>query len=261
MLEALVADGITPDLVVGTSIGAINGAVFAASPDAAGVARMREVWTGIGASGILEDGVVSRLRTVATTRTALHRSEELAAVVRRFVDDGTRIEDLAVDFACVAACVETAAAHWFTEGPLLPALLASSAVPGLFEPFAVDGRHYLDGGLVDSIPVRRAVEAGARTVYVLQVGRIEQPLEPPTNLLRVALVSFEIARRHGFTTFMQDVPDDVDVHVLPSGGAAPDPNDLRAALAYRDTDGMVATIDAARDASRAYLAEVRGGAA
>lgn len=259
MLEALVEAGVAPDLVVGTSIGALNGAVFAASPDAEGIARLREVWTGVGESGILEDSLVGRLRTVAATRTALHRTDELADVIRRVVDDGARIEHLPVDFACVAACIETAAASWFTEGPLLPALLASCAVPGMFEPVVIDGRHYLDGGLVDSIPVRRAVAAGARTVYVLQVGRIEQRLEPPTNLLRVAVVSFEIARRHAFSTFMEDVPAGVDVHVLPSGGAAPVPTDLRAQLSYRDTTGLGGIIDGAREASRAYLAGLRGG--
>ena len=123
MLEALVEAGIVPDVVLGTSIGALNGAAFAASPDAAGVARMRAEWTAIGESGILEESVVGRLRTVAATGVALHRSEELARVVRRLVPGGARFEDLAVDFACVAACIETAAATWFTEGPLLPALL------------------------------------------------------------------------------------------------------------------------------------------
>lgn len=258
MLEALVEAGIAPDMVLGTSVGALNGAAFAARPDAGGVARLREVWTELGTAGLLDESLVGRLRTVAATGTALHRTDELAAVARRLLDAGVGIEDLDVRFSCVAACIETAAAVWFTEGPLLQALLASSAVPGLFPPVAIDGRHYVDGGLVDSIPVRRAVHAGARTVFVLQVGRIEQQLEPPTNLLRVAVTSFEIARRHGFSTFMQDVPADVTVHVLPSGGAAPAPTDLRAAVAYRDTSGLGGVMDAARDASRSYLADTIG---
>lgn len=260
MLDALVAAGVRPDLVVGTSIGAINGAVFAASPDAEGVARLRGLWSGLDQSGLLNEGLIGRLRTFVSTGVALHRTEELATLFDHVVDRDARIEDLEVDFSCVAACIETAAATWFTRGPLLPALLASSAVPGLFEPVEVDGRHYLDGGLVDSIPVRRAVAAGARTIHVLQVGRIEQALTVPTNPLRVAQVSFEIARRHGFTTFMEDVPADVTVHVLPSGGNAPASADLRANLSYRDSTGLLESIEAARAATAAHLARAGVGA-
>src|SRR5436853_478438 len=83
-------------------------------------------------------------------------------------------------------------------GVLVPAVLASCAVPGLLPPVEVDGEHYFDGGLVHSIPVGRAIELGARTVYVLQVGRIERPLAPPRRLWEVGLVAFEIARRHRF---------------------------------------------------------------
>ncbi|MBY5162018.1 patatin-like phospholipase family protein [Salsipaludibacter albus] len=253
MLEALVGVGVRPDLVLGTSIGAINGAIFASSPDWHGVHELRELWLGVEESGLLGDGMFDRLRTMVSTGVALHRSSQLAALFADIIDDDQQIEDLAVDFACVAACIETAAATWFQRGPLVPALLASAAVPGLFEPMEVDGRHYLDGGLVDSIPVARAVRCGARTIFVLQVGRIEHPLSVPTNPLRVAQVSFEIARRHGFTTFMEDVPPDVDVHVLPSGGAAPDPADLRANLSYRDASGLATSIADAREASEQYL--------
>jgi NTE family protein len=256
MLEALVDAGIRPDRIYGTSIGAINGAVFASSPDVVGVARLREVWSGLERSGLLSGRLSERLRTLASTRVALHRPIDLAAMLETVIAPDADFSELEIDFSCVAACIETASAVWFERGPLIPALLASSAVPGLFEPVEVNGRNYFDGGLVDSIPVRRAVQEGAGTVYVLQVGRIEQPLEVPSNLVRVAQVSFEIARRHGFATFMEDIPDTVAVHVLPSGGNSPTPTDLRANLTYRDTSGISTSIDDARDASLTYLADV-----
>ena len=87
--------------------------------------------------------------------------------------------DLKLPFHCVAASIETASARWFSSGPVVPAVLASCAVPGLLPPVEIDGEHYFDGGLVDSIPVGRAVALGASTVYVLQVGRIESPLAVP----------------------------------------------------------------------------------
>ena len=118
----------------------------------------------------------------------------------------------------MAAGIESASARWFSSGPVVPAVMASCAVPGLLPPVEIDGAHYFDGGLVDSIPVGRAVALGASTVYVLQVGRIESPLEVPTRPWEVGLVAFEIARRHRFHEEMSSLPSDVRVHVLPTGG-------------------------------------------
>ena len=91
----------------------------------------------------------------------------------------------------------------------MPAVLASCAVPGLLPPVEVDGEHYFDGGLVDSIPVGRAVALGASTVYVLHVGRIERPLTVPRRPWEVGLVAFEIARRHRFHEEMSALPSSV----------------------------------------------------
>ena len=132
----------------------------------------------------------------------------------------TDFEDLQVPFQCVAASIEAARAHYFDSGPLIPAIMASSAVPGLVPPVEIDGEHFLDGGLVDSIPLGRAVELGAREIYVLQVGRVEQPLTPPNKPWEVALVAFEIARRHRYATDLKRLPPEITVHVLPTGERA-----------------------------------------
>lgn len=253
MLAALAARGIRPDLVVGTSIGAVNGAVAAAHPEDLGAGVLRRLWGEVAERGLLADGVVQRLRTLRRTRVSLHSADELRLLLDGALGPAMRIEDLAIPFSCVAACIETAGPAWFERGPLVPALLASSAVPGLFEAVEIDGRHHLDGGIVDSIPVARAVEAGARTVFVLQVGRIEQPLVPPTNPAQLAQVVFEIARRHRFHTVMDQLPEGVAVHVLPSGGTAPGPTDLRRNLRYRDVSGIDERIERARAASAGYL--------
>jgi NTE family protein len=138
----------------------------------------------------------------------------------------------------------------------VPAVLASCAVPGLLPPVEVDGEHYFDGGLVDSIPVGRAVALGATTVYVLQVGRIDRPLTVPRRPWQVGLVAFEIARRHRFHEEMSALPADVRVHVLPAGGdqRPPDLSQLR----YRDKTKVGASIERAYAASASYLAEFAG---
>ena len=114
--------------------------------------------------------------------------------------------------------IDSASAHWFSSGPVVPAVMASCAVPGLLPPVAIGGAHYFDGGVVDSIPVGRAVALGASTVYVLQVGRIESPLEVPARPWEVGPVAFEIARRHRFHEEMSALPEGVRAHVLPTGG-------------------------------------------
>ena len=91
-------------------------------------------------------------------------------------------------------------------GSVVDAVVASAAVPGLLPPAEVDGEHYLDGGIVNSIPVGRAVELGAERVFVLQVGRAEKPLTVPTRPWEVARVSFEIARRHRYVRELAAVP-------------------------------------------------------
>ncbi|WP_211169354.1 patatin-like phospholipase family protein [Pseudonocardia bannensis] len=165
-----------------------------------------------------------------------------------------RIEDLPVRFECCAADIEDAAEHWFDRGPVVEAVLASAAVPGLLPPAVVDGRHYLDGGLVNSIPLGRAVDLGAQRVFVLHVGRVDQPLRPPRRPWEVAMVSFEIARRHRYARDLAAVPEGVEVHVLPAGEGAAPSWDSRAALRYRDVDGVGQRIAGAHRASVEYLA-------
>lgn len=251
MLRALLEAGITPDLVVGTSVGALNGAFVAADPTVATTVRLAELWRQMSAEGgVFSGSVAQRVGRAVRSRTHLHGRGPL----RQLLTDNLaveRIEDLAVPFQCVAASIERAAEHWFTEGSLSDAVMASAAVPGLLAPVQIGDEHFLDGGLVNSIPVSRAVELGARTVYVLQVGRIERPLTVPTRPWEVALVAFEIARRHRFASDMARLPDDVVVHVLPNGD---DPPEGLAALRYRDLRRVAQRVERAHEATAEYLA-------
>jgi NTE family protein len=166
----------------------------------------------------------------------------------------TTFEDLAVPFQCVAASIERAAEHWFSEGPLTDAILASCAVPGILPPVEIDGEHFIDGGIVNSIPISRAVELGATEIYVLHVGRIERPLEVPRSPIQVAVVAFEIARRHRFARDLAALPDGVTAHVLPTGESPPTTRRGQLAeLNYRDFKAVARRIDRAHRASAKYL--------
>ncbi len=250
MLRALAEQGIRPDMILGTSIGALNGAFAAADPTPAGAERLRAVWHAVQKSGIFLDSPVRQAARVARYRTHLLSN----APLRRILDEQLPVADFAdleVPFQCVAACIEDASGRWFAEGSIAPAVVASCSVPGLFPPVEIDGRHYLDGGLVHSIPVGRALELGATRIYVLQVGRVEQPLKVPRMPWEVGQVAFEIARRHRFVHEMESVPEDVEVHLLPSGASA-SPN---LSLGYGRASRMVERMDQAYEATVAHLAE------
>ncbi len=252
MLRALFEAGIRPDLIVGTSVGALNGALVAADPGAGVIDRLVGLWeSAVGNREVYGDGALRQVTRAVRTGTHLHSSKPLRDRLGQELGDLT-FEELAVPFQCCAASIERAAEHWFTSGRVVDAVVASAAVPGLLSPAEVEGEHYLDGGIVNSIPVGRAVACGAERVFVLQVGRVDQPLGVPHRPWEVARVSFEIARRHRFHREMADLPADVTAHVLPSGGLTRRDDSL---LAYRDFGAVTRRIDAAYAATSAYLAK------
>ena len=260
MLRALVERGIVPDLVLGTSVGAINGVAVAADPTVGGVERLARAWSDIDRAKVFDESILRRLATLARSRTHLHANEPLRALLAGLLAVD-RIEDLAVPFQCVAASVERACEHWFDAGPIVDAVVASASVPGLLPPVEIGGEHFIDGGIVNSIPVRRAIELGAQRIFVLHVGRLDRPLEPPRSPWEVALVAFEIARRHRFIGELAALPETVEAHVLKTGERVPPRFTDRSQLRYRDTSQAAERIARAHEASARYLDEHGLGAA
>jgi NTE family protein len=256
MLRALLERGIKPDLVVGTSVGAVNGAAVAADPSEAVTRRLADLWASPATKEIYGDSYARQLGRFAA-RTHLHSPAPLRRMLNRELGADTTFEDLPVPFQCCAASIERAAEHWLSTGPLVPAVLASAAAPGLLPPVRLGAEHlvdpeehFIDGGVVNSIPVGRAVELGATTIYVLQVGRVERPLTPPRRHWDVAQVTFEIARRHRFAREMAALPAGVTAHILPTGGGSARDD---SPWAYRDLSVAGERIERAYRASAEYL--------
>lgn len=249
MLRALLERDIRPDLVVGTSVGALNGAAIAYAPTLESVARLRDVWLNLDDDRIFGGSIFAGAANLVRSRTHMHSNRPLRELLERLLP-AERFEDLAVPFQCVAASIERASEHWFSEGSLVDAILASAAVPAVLPPVEIGGEHFVDGGIVNSIPVSRAVELGANEIYVLQVGRVESQLTPPKTPLQVGLVAFEIARRHRFARDLATLPRGVAAHVLPTGEPkAPKLTQLN----YRDFRAIARRIDRAHRATAAYL--------
>ena len=249
MLRALFEHGISPDAVVGTSVGAMNGAAIAAKPSLETVGKLRDVWLTLNEDQIFGGSILTGAANLVRTRTSLHSNRALRTTLEHLLPVKT-FEECAVPFHCVAASIESAAERWFSEGPLVDAILASAAVPGVLPPVKIGQEHFVDGGIVNSIPVSRAVELGAKEIYVLQVGRVETPLVPPKTPVQVALVAFEIARRHRFARDLATLPRGVVAHVLPSG--EPKRPSLRQ-LNYRDFKEVARRIERAHTAASNYL--------
>jgi NTE family protein len=258
MLRALFEREVRPDLVLGTSIGAFNGALVATQPDLAVVAKLTELWQSM--SSAREAGYGDRalrtFRRAVASGTHLWSAEPLRQRLEQQLGDVT-FEELPVTFQVCAANIERSAEHWFTSGRVVDAVVASAAVPGLLPPAKVGDEHFLDGGIVNSVPLGRAVQLGATRVFVLQVGRLDRPLTVPRRPWEVARVSFEIARRHRFVRELDELPADVEAHVLPARGTSSRDDTL---LGSRDFSSVQRRIDETWAASAAYLDEHLPGA-
>jgi NTE family protein len=253
MLKALFERDVAPDLVLGTSVGALNGAMVARQPEAAVVDRLVELWQGVGQGGkdVYGDNPLRTVRRAVSTGTHVFSAKPLRQRLEDELGDIT-FEELAVPFEVCAASIERSAEHWFTTGRVVDAVVASAAVPGLLPPAKVGDEHFLDGGIVNSIPLGRAVSRGAERVFVLQVGRFDRPLTVPKRPWEVARVSFEIARRHRFLRELEELPDTVECHVLPARGTSSRDDTWAGA---RDFGSVQERIDATYDATRDYLEE------
>lgn len=244
MLRALVEHGTTPDLIVGSSGGAFNGVSFAEDPSMERVAHLEHIWSTTQAKEVLRRPWMSPAVALVGRGQSVHAIDGLRLLLERMVS-ATTFEDLGIPFQCVATDVEAAAEVWFDKGPLAEPLIASAATPVMFPTVEIDGRGYIDGGVVNDVPIRRAAQLGAKTIYVLEVGRLSRPWAEPSRPVRMAVEAYWIARRHRYLREFEDLTDDVVVHVLPHAS----PRDLR----FHDLTRSAEIIDGAHKAAAAYL--------
>jgi NTE family protein len=245
MLRALAERDLRPDLILGCSVGAINGAALAEDPTLAGVARMERLWRDLDGADLMPGGLLPGAVALARKGEAIHGNGGLRRALEAHLR-ARRFEDLAIPFQCVATDVMGVRETWFDSGPLIEPILASCAIPAVYPAVEIDGVRYLDGAIVDEVPMARAVELGAGTLYVLQVSAFSRPRPEPRRPLDVAIQSFWLARHHRFKRELAAMPASVDVHLLPTG-PAPE-------IRYNDFTRVAEMIDLAYAASRDYLA-------
>lgn len=245
MMRALLEHDIRPDLIVGCSVGAINGAELAEDPTLAGALRLERLWRALDGKELMPAGWLPNSVAIARRGEAIHDNQGLRRHLEQSLTART-FEELAVPFQCVATDVVGVREVWFRSGPLIEPILASAALPAVYPAVEIDGVRYLDGAIVDDVPMVRAVELGARTLYVMQVGLFSRPRPEPKRPLDVAIQAYWIARHHRFKRELAAMPPDIELHLLPTGQTP--------YMRYNDFTRTSELISLAYEASSSYLA-------
>ncbi|HWH35000.1 MAG TPA: DUF3151 family protein [Acidimicrobiales bacterium] len=215
MLRALLERHILPDLVLGCSAGALNGAAIASRPSLDTLARLEDLWLDVARPDVWPSGALSSAVGLLRRRPAINGNAGVRRVIDRFLP-GASFSDLDVPFACVATSLDTGGERWFDRGLLAEPVLASAALPGLLPPVEIAGEAFIDGATVCIVPLAKALELGATRVFVLQVKDLDTTPRRPQRPLEALLRAFAISRNFRFVHEMASVPAGVEVHVLPS---------------------------------------------
>jgi NTE family protein len=186
MLKALVAAGWTADLVVGSSVGAINAAYFASDPTRAGVERLEAVWRSVRRTDIFPVTRMRGLFALLAKRGYLVHADGLAALLEANLPV-RRLEQTRLPCHIVATDLLEGSEVVLSSGAATEALLASAAIPGVFPPVRIGGRYLVDGGVASHTPISAAIELGATRLVILPTGYSCTLAEPPRNAIGVAL--------------------------------------------------------------------------
>ena len=187
MLKALLEAGIKPDVVVGTSIGAVNAAHLAFDPSLENLEGLEECWRSVRARDIFPFSPVRNARALFREGAffSSHRWRDFLTERLQY----ETFEETAVPLRITATDYEEGRSIVFDSGSVVEAVLASTSLPAIFPPHEIDGHYYLDGAISDQLPLKVALEAGAHTVYVMAVNVPSPPLDrrSPFTILRHSL--------------------------------------------------------------------------
>jgi len=218
-LRALSERGITPDLIVGCSAGAMNGVGYAIDPGPVGVARLEEVWDALARQPdlVLPGSWIPNPVQLLRKGPAIVSADNMRSRLEMFLGPVRTFEELAVHFECVATDVDSNSEAWFHSGELLDAIMASAALPSVFPMVTIEGRRYLDGGVLNNVPINRAIELGATRIYVLHMGQHGKPSHTVKRPVDAAMIAYWIARNGRFARDLATLPPHVEAFVLPPG--------------------------------------------
>lgn len=218
MLEAIVEAGVTPDAYVACSVGALNGAAMAACPGRRGIELLRETWTTVQTNEIFPGGTMQHLWKIARRHDHLYPNDGLVRLITRSTPV-THFHDLVVPLRIVATDLASGEERVFASGSLLRPLLATTALPGVFPPVQIGGETYIDGGVVNNVPLSHATDADR--VFVLALQDSDEAVAAagaagaPSTSFEMLLRSFAIARANRFRLDVAHYRDETEIIVIP----------------------------------------------
>lgn len=245
MLEALYERDIVPDLILGSSVGAVNGAFIASRPPSVATAHaLGDVWRGLHRSTILPLDPLAGLLGFAGRRDSLLRNGALTRMIARNVQF-KRLEDAPIPLHVTATDVLTGGAVRLSSGRALDAVLASAAIPGTLPAVSWHGRALVDGGVSDNTPLSHAAELNAATVYVLPTGSACALTQAPQSALAMMIQAIVVLIRHRMLDEIERYAGPARLVVLPP----PCPQSV-GPLDFSRADELISR---SRDGARAHL--------
>jgi NTE family protein len=213
MLAALTARGIVPDMVVGSSVGAINAAFYAGNPTVSGVAELSRIWKSLRRSDVFPVTWRS-LIGYALRRDGLWTQDGLRRLVRTHVPF-TDLSDARIPLHVVATDILSGEEVVLSSGPAEDAIVASAAIPAAFAPLEIGGRLLADGAIASNTPVKAAVARGARRVFVLPTGLPSGLASRPRGAIAVALQALTLVLARQMSAEIASLESGIDCHIVP----------------------------------------------
>jgi NTE family protein len=214
VLRALTEAGIVPDQLIGVSAGSVNAALFAWNPGLDGVHRVESIWRGIRRRDLLRVHPGRLAMAFAGRQTSFLDNQHGRVFLQRYL--GSRLlEHSPVPLALVATDLATGEGVALTAGDTTTAVLASSAFPGVYPPIMIDGRTFIDGGVVADIPLDIALRLGAGTALVLNVPPLSAD-DTPTRAIDILFRASSLGVEAHGRTVLRRPPAGLTVVEIPA---------------------------------------------
>jgi NTE family protein len=215
MLRALYERGIEPDMIVGTSAGALNGAFIASRPQTIQTADdLSTIWRDLRRGQVFPLNPLTGLLGFLGSRDHLVPDSGLRWLITRHVER-ERLEDLKLPLHVIAVDVVTGEELRLSSGSVVDAVMASASIPAVLPPVSWGDRDLMDGGVANNTPISHAVELGAEQIYVLPTGHACTLEEPPRGSLGMALHAISLLTHRRLIEDIEKHRDDATLVVLP----------------------------------------------